>query len=59
MNKNIKAIFLDIDGTLVPFGSHSIPDEVKNCIRIAREKGIKIIFQPEGEKDNICIQFVN
>lgn len=29
MNKNIKAIFFDIDGTLVPFGSHSIPEEVK------------------------------
>lgn len=59
MNKNTKAIFFDVDGTLVPFGSHSIPEEVKKCIRIAREKGIKIIFQPEGEKDNICIQFVN
>ena len=30
MIKNIKAIFFDIDGTLVPFGTHNIPDEVKN-----------------------------
>ena len=44
MIKNIKAIFFDIDGTLVPFGMHNIPDEVKNCIRIAREKGIKVFI---------------
>lgn len=42
MNKNIKAIFFDIDGTLVPFGSHSIPEEVVNSIRAARQKGIKV-----------------
>lgn len=44
MIKNIKAIFFDIDGTLVPFGTHNIPDEVKDCIRIAREKGIKVFI---------------
>lgn len=44
MIKNIKALFFDIDGTLVPFGAHNIPDEVKNCIRIAREKGIKVFI---------------
>lgn len=44
MIKNIKAIFFDIDGTLVPFGMHNIPDEVKDCIRIAREKGIKVFI---------------
>lgn len=42
MNKNIKAIFFDIDGILVPFGSHSIPEEVVNRIRTARKKGIKV-----------------
>lgn len=41
MNKNIKAIFFDVDGTLVPFGSHSIPEEVDNSIRAACQKGIK------------------
>ncbi len=59
MIKNINAIFFDIDGTLVPFVTHSIPDEVKNFIRIAREKCIKVISQPNGEEDNICMQFGN
>lgn len=42
MNKNTKAIFFDVDGTLVPYGSHSIPEEVDNSIRAARQKGIKV-----------------
>lgn len=44
MNKNIRAIFFDIDGTLVPFGTQGIPDEVRDCIGIAREKGIKVFI---------------
>lgn len=40
----IKAIFFDIDGTLVPFGSHGIPDEVKNAIAEVRKKGIKVFI---------------
>lgn len=41
MNKNIKAIFFDIDGTLVPFGSHSIPEEVKNALGLPARKVLK------------------
>lgn len=46
MNKNIKAIFLDIDGTLVPFGSHSIPEEVKNALGLPARKVLKYLSQP-------------
>lgn len=40
----IKAVFFDIDGTLVPFGDHDIPQEVKNAIRTLRDKGIKVFI---------------
>ena len=38
----IKAIFLDIDGTMVSFETHRVPDNTKNVLREARKKGIKI-----------------
>lgn len=47
MNKNIKAIFLDIDGTLVPFGSHSIPEEVEIVFGLLVKKGSKYL-SPQG-----------
>lgn len=38
----IKAIFFDIDGTLVSFNTHRIPQSAVNAISIAKERGIKI-----------------
>lgn len=38
----IKAIFLDIDGTMVSFNTHRVPDNTKKALREAREKGVKI-----------------
>lgn len=38
----IKAIFFDIDGTLVSFKTHQVPQETKDAIRQLREKGIKV-----------------
>lgn len=40
----IKAIFFDIDGTLVPFGSHGIPKEVTDAIAHVRRNGIKVFI---------------
>lgn len=40
----IKAIFFDIDGTLVPFGSHGIPDEVKEAIAHVRKNGVRVFI---------------
>jgi len=40
----IKAIFFDIDGTLVSFKTKSIPSDVKEAIRRIRQKGIKIVI---------------
>ena len=38
----IKAIFFDIDGTLVPFGDHRPPQEVIEAITALRARGIKV-----------------
>lgn len=40
----IKAVFFDIDGTLVPFGSHSIPDNTRDALRQLRANGIKVFI---------------
>lgn len=38
----IKAVFLDIDGTMVSFKTHCVPDNTKRALREARDKGVKI-----------------
>lgn len=40
----IKAIFFDIDGTLVSFKTHEVPAEVVKAINDLREKGIKVFI---------------
>ncbi len=37
----IKAVFFDIDGTLVSFKTHRIPDSTLYALNLLREKGIK------------------
>lgn len=38
----IKAIFFDVDGTLVSMSTHSIPKTTLDCLRTLRCKGIKL-----------------
>ena len=40
----IKALFFDIDGTLVSFQTHSIPSSTIKALEIAHAKGIKIFI---------------
>ena len=40
----VKAIFLDIDGTLVSFETGSIPESAKKAINLLHRKGIKIFI---------------
>ncbi|MDE6117822.1 MAG: Cof-type HAD-IIB family hydrolase [Duncaniella sp.] len=40
----IKAVFFDIDGTLVPIGSGGIPESTKEALRLLRAKGIKVFI---------------
>ncbi len=41
---NIKAIFFDIDGTLVSFKTHAIPQSAIQAVHAARKKGVKIFI---------------
>ena len=41
---NIKAIFFDIDGTLVSFKTHRIPASTLDALERLREKGIKLFI---------------
>ncbi len=38
----VKAIFFDVDGTLVSFKTHRVPDSALEAIRKARERGVKV-----------------
>ena len=42
MKGKVKAVFFDIDGTLVSFKTHQVPQETKDAIRKLRENGIKV-----------------
>jgi Cof subfamily protein (haloacid dehalogenase superfamily) len=42
-NPVIKAVFFDVDGTLISFKTNTIPESAQNAIRALRAKGIKVI----------------
>lgn len=42
----IKAVFFDIDGTLVSFKTHKLPDSTVRALDLLREKGIKVSSLP-------------
>ncbi|WP_326983896.1 Cof-type HAD-IIB family hydrolase [Chryseobacterium sp. MYb264] len=42
-NPNIKAVFFDVDGTLISFKTNKIPESTVNAIKELRKKGIKVI----------------
>lgn len=39
---NIRVVFFDIDGTLVSFHTHRIPESTLSAVKVLREKGIKV-----------------
>ncbi|MBQ0022258.1 MAG: Cof-type HAD-IIB family hydrolase [Prevotellaceae bacterium] len=41
---NIKAVFFDIDGTLVSFATHTIPQSAIDAVHAIRQKGIKVFI---------------
>lgn len=49
----IKALFFDIDGTLVSFKTHAIPESAIKAINEAREKGIKVFISTGRPKITI------
>lgn len=40
----IKAVFFDIDGTLVSFKTHQVPESTVKALALLREKGIKVFI---------------
>lgn len=44
MFNNIKAVFFDIDGTLVSFKTHEVPQSAKDAIHEVRKHGIKVFI---------------
>lgn len=50
----IKAVFFDIDGTLVSFKTHKLPDSTVRALDLLREKGIKV-FIATGRRCNLSI----
>ena len=44
MSGKLQAIFFDIDGTLVSFKTHSIPESTRAAILQLKEKGIKVVI---------------
>lgn len=49
----IKALFFDIDGTLVSFNTHEIPSSALSAITEAKAKGIKIFIATGRPKEII------
>lgn len=52
----VKAIFFDIDGTLVSFETHKIPSSTREALKELRRKGIKIFIatgRPQCLIDNL------
>ena len=42
--KDIKALFLDIDGTLVSFQTHTVPASTVEALEEAHSKGVSIFI---------------
>lgn len=52
----IKAIFLDIDGTLVSFKTHAVPETTRQALHELRRRGIKLFIatgRPLAQIDNL------
>lgn len=53
----IRAIFLDIDGTLVSFRTHAVTPQVRSAISMVRRQGVKVIIatgRPMPFVDNLA-----
>ena len=51
----VKAIFFDIDGTLVSFKNHQIPKSTFDALYKLKEKGIKLFIATGRGKDGLDV----
>lgn len=49
----IKAAFFDIDGTLIPFGTHEMPKSTLRTLHALREKGIHLFISTGRHKNMV------
>ena len=49
----IKAVFFDIDGTLVSFKTHEVPASTVKALAALREKGVKVFIATGRQKGSI------
>lgn len=42
--KKIKALFLDVDGTLVSFKTHRVPDSAREALKEAHNRGVRLFI---------------
>ena len=52
----IKALFFDIDGTLVSFKTHQIPESTVDALRKVHDKGVKIFISTGRPHPNPAIK---
>ncbi len=50
---NIKAVFFDIDGTLISFNTHKVPQSTLDAIQKLKDKGIKVIVSTGRSINNL------
>lgn len=57
MDKKIKALFFDIDGTLVSFETHKIPQSTVDVLELAKRNGVEVYIstgRPPMIINNLC-----
>ena len=51
----IKALFFDVDGTLVSFNTHKVPESTIEALREAHKRGVKL-FTATGRPRQLLIE---
>ena len=49
----IKAAFFDIDGTLISFKTHTMPESTKRALAALRQNGVKVFIATGRAPNNI------
>lgn len=50
----VKALFFDIDGTLISFNTHRVPESAISALKLAKANGVKVFISTGRPKPIIC-----
>ena len=53
MDKKIKALFFDIDGTLVSFKTHKIPQSTVDALEQAKKNGVEVYISTDRKSTRL------